>query len=143
MRFLLTILYYFDLRILPGKPMLGKDKKERKQKAAKRARKRFWLTLGLYVAAFLGVLGENLISQFNASNTIDWSAFGLGRFLVALVITTVIFPPIFREAFAEMEREKPKAAGSHRFIQFCVAFQNGFFWPALLRAVGELIGIPN
>ncbi len=32
---------------------------------------------------------------------------------------------------------------SQRIIQLCVAFQNGFFWPSLIRAVSGLIDSTN
>ncbi len=89
--------YFSDLGILPDIETFGKKPEIDKEKErGKNARRRLWLTLGMYAAVFLGVLGENLVSMFNANNSIDWSTFGWLRFQVALVITTVIFPPIFR-----------------------------------------------
>ncbi len=135
------ILDYFDLGILPEEVEFGKPKEDEERKAKERARQRLWLTLVMYVGVFLGVLGENVVSLFNAGKSIDWDTFGVGRLLVALVITTVIFPQVFPRIFDEKARKREKVPAGERLLQFCVAFQNGFFWPPFIKAIGQTIQI--
>ena len=139
MRIIYAILDYFDLGIMPHRPILGEPEEDEKKRAKKRARQRFWLTLAMYVGVSLGVLGENVVSLFNAGKPVDWGSFGVTRLLVALVITTVIFPQVFARIFDEKARKRDKVPASERFVQFCVAFQNGFFWPPFIRAIGHMI----
>lgn len=139
MQVIYAILDYFDLGILPERPRLGEPEEDEKKRIRKKARQRFWLTLAMYVGVFLGVLGENVVSLFNAGKTLDWSSFGVTRLLVALVITTVIFPQVFPRIFDEKARKRGKVPASERFLQFCVAFQNGFFWPPFIKAIGQMI----
>ena len=136
-----AILDYFDLGILPERPRLGEPEENEKRRMRKMARQRFWLTLAMYVGVFLGVLGENVVSLFNAGKSIDWDTFGVGRLLVALVITTVIFPQVFPRIFDEKARKREKVPAGERLLQFCVAFQNGFFWPPFIKAIGQTIQI--
>jgi len=131
-------LNYFDLGLAPPELTLGPaDKKAR----AQRARRRFWLTLAMYVGVLLGVLGENLLVRA-AGEPLTLPLFDGWRVLTAVVVACVIFPQVFPRIFGRMPAGE--AGGSHsanrRILQFCIAFQNGFFWQALLLQLFAVAG---
>jgi len=144
-----SLLDHFDLGILPpAEPTLGgeeKDGAKRKARRRARARKRLWFTLLMYFGVFLVVLGEAVMSLFKSGKPFDWEIFGPGRFLLALVIATVIFPQVFPKVFGKMEEETVGSKGDlgvdKRVVQFCIAFQNGFFWQALLKSVSQVFTV--
>lgn len=122
---------YFDLGLLSTTLALGpKDEAAR----AKRAWQRFWLTALMYVGVVLGVLGENLLSLLKAGTPVGWATFGGWRVLASVVIAIVIFPQVFPRVFGKRPTTEAGAplSGDWRFLQFCIAFQNGFFWQALI-----------
>ncbi len=131
-----TIADYFSLNILPETPLLGREEQP-KAVRRKRNRQRFGLTLVMYIGVFLGVIGEHIVSLFSTGKPLKWASFN-AHFLIALVITTVIFPQVFTRIFAEGQRKKRMTA-TDRFLQFCVAFQNGYFWPSLIRAISQMM----
>lgn len=132
-------LNYFDLAVLPPELTLGPaDKKAR----ARRARQRFWLTLAMYVGVLLGVLGENLLTRAAAGESLTLASFGGWHVLTAVIVACVIFPQVFPRIFGRMpvaEAGVSPSANRH-ILQFCVAFQNGFFWQALLLQLFAIAG---
>jgi hypothetical protein len=123
----MQLLNYFDLGLLPDELTLGPKEKAAK---ARLARQRFWLTLVMYFGVFLGVLGEQFLGLLKANQSLSWSTLFSPRLLIALIVAILIFPQVFPKVFGKMS--STKADGYRHFLQFCIAFQNGFFWQALL-----------
>jgi hypothetical protein len=129
----MKILEYFDLGLLPEHAVLGTKTQNQKQK---REIKRFLVTLLMYVFVWLGVLGQKILSLHQDGVSITWQALGDGFALVALVIATVLFPSVFPKVFVKMPVKQQNAdAGGWFWVQCCVAFQQGFFWQALLSLI--------
>lgn len=127
----MLLLKYFDLGLLPPELTLGpSDKKAR----ARRARQRLWLTLAMYLGVVLGVLAENLLSLVKTNVPLTWTTFNGLRVLTAAIIAIAIFPHVFPKVFGHMSAPESTAyrSASRHVLQFCIAFQNGFFWQALL-----------
>ena len=55
-----------------------------------------------------------------------------GGLAMGAIASVVIFPTIYYSAGLDKLEVN--------FVKWCVAFQNGFFWPALLEQVGKAIG---
>lgn len=94
----------------------------------------------LEAPVFGGKGGAGVKSQFilftgvAAGSIGQWAFSGLrnGHFvtadlLVGLIASIVIFPTIFQKAGLNKVKVN--------FVKWCVAFQNGFFWPALLQQI--------
>lgn len=122
----MKILDYFDLGFVPEEAELGT-----KQKSTQKSRrnKRLLLTLLIYLFVWLGVLGQKFLASLQAGE----NSLGQGFPVVALIIATALFPAVFPKTFNKrpsgMQKSDPNV---WYFLQICVAFQNGFFWQALL-----------
>lgn len=128
----MNIFKYFDLGLMPDEPELGsQSSKAQKKKNINRLLRTFLM----YVFVWLGVVGQKLleIQQIGTSNSLK--SLGQGELLVALVIATAIFPLVFPKIFVKMPARARKVEGSWLIVQVCVAFQNGFFWQALLSLI--------
>ena len=124
---------YFSLGFQTDNPVFGKKETKEVLEQKKMERKNFWLTIGMYVAVWLGVIGQKLMSIYQEGKPITWDGIGIGGLLLSLVIATVIFPQVFPRAFAKMPRvDRNVEGGNWRFVQFCIAFQQGFFWQSLI-----------
>ena len=136
---------YFDLGILPlAEPTLGSARKKLAKETRRKAqaRKRLWLTVLMYLGVCLGVMAQVLMSTLGAGQPFNWATAGPGSILLSLIVATVVFPQVFPKVFGKMD-ERLASSGSDlgagkRVIQFCVAFQNGFFWQALLASIGQM-----
>jgi len=129
----MNILEYFDLGLLPEEAVLGPKSQAEKNK---RNFKRFLMTLLMYASVWLGVLGQKVLALQQAGMPVNWDNFGQGFPLAALIIATALFPTVFPKVFAKMPaRPKKAGAGGWFFVQLCVAFQQGFFWQALLSLI--------
>ncbi len=122
MNLMLDVLKYFDLGILPSKPVLGK-----------KGSSRLWLTLAMYLGVILGVLGENWLSLIKVNQPLGLATFGTDRVLFAVIIATAVFPSVFPKVFGKESASHTTVPILRHFLQFCIAFQNGFFWQALLK----------
>lgn len=60
---------------------------------------------------------------------IQSNSFALSTLVLGLIASIVIFPAIFQNAGLNKVEVN--------FVKWCVAFQNGFFWPALLAQIGK------
>jgi len=133
MEVLENLVKYFDLGIVPEKPMLG----GRRKKA--RAKQRFLWTILIYIGVFLGVVAEHMLDLYASESGLDFSSFDPSLALFALIIATLIFPQVFPKVFGKMKMEDAEIGDeppSVRYVvQFCVAFQNGFFWQALIARI--------
>lgn len=136
---------YFDLGILPlAEPTLGGAKKKQAKDARRKAlaRKRLWLTLLMYLGVCLGVLAQAFMSILGSGQPLSWATIGPGSILLSLIVATVIFPQVFPKVFGKMEEQMASGGedlgAGRRVVQFCVAFQNGFFWQALLKSISQL-----
>ncbi len=77
----------------------------------------------LFTGVVAGTLGQWLFTAVGKGQ-IAWQGAILG--LIASIVT---FPVIFYNAGLDKEKLT--------FVKWCVAFQNGFFWPTLLEQVGK------
>jgi len=128
----MNIFNYFDLGLMPEEPELG----SKSQKAQKKKNiNRLLITLLMYVFVWLGIMGQKLLELQQAGLPFTWKSLGHSEPLVALVIATAIFPVVFPKIFAKMPARARHAEGGWLFVQLCVAFQNGFFWQALLSLI--------
>jgi hypothetical protein len=126
----MNIYKYFDLDLMPDEAVLGPKTKSEK---TKHNRNRFLVTLLMYVFVWLGILGQKVLSLYQEGLPISWENIGQGFTLVALVVATAIFPSVFPKVFVKIStKSKKSGAGGWFFVQLCVAFQQGFFWQALL-----------
>jgi hypothetical protein len=123
----MAVLKYFDLGLLPEEPELGKRKRAR-------ARKRVLLTLLVYFGIWLGVVGQKLLALHQVGIPLTWENIGSINLLVALVIATTIFPMAVPRVFTKLPaRARATGEFGRVALQFCTAFQQGFFWQALLE----------
>jgi hypothetical protein len=81
--------------------------------------------LFLFSGVAAGTIGRWLISL------LDQESFSWTGLLAGLVAAIVTFPAIY--ANAGLNRS------DKTFVKWCVAFQNGYFWPVLLEQVGKAI----
>lgn len=129
----MKIFEYFDLGLFPDRAVLGTKTENQKQK---REIKKFLVTLLMYVFVWLGILGQKILSLHQEGTPITWEAFNDGFIWVALVIATVIFPSVFPKVFVKMPVKQQNAeAGGWFWVKCCLAFQQGFFWQALLSLI--------
>jgi hypothetical protein len=129
----MNILKYFDLGLMPEEAVLGTKPKSEKRKTDV---KRFFITLLMYAFVWLGILGQKILALQQAGTAITWQNLGDGFALVALIVATALFPTVFPKVFVKMPAKSKKAgAGGWFFVQLCVAFQQGFFWQALLSLI--------
>lgn len=129
----MNIFEYFDLGLMPDEAVLGTRTVSEKNR---RNRNRFLVTLLMYVFVWLGILGQKVLSLYQAGLLVNWENLGQGFTLIALVIATAIFPSVFPKVFVKMPAKSQRAgAGGWFFVQLCVAFQQGFFWQALLSLI--------
>lgn len=77
----------------------------------------------LFSGVLLGTVGHWIFNMLQ-NNQFAWPGLILG-----LIAGVVVFPTIYYQA--ELKRSKVT------FVKWCVAFQNGFFWPALFELVGQ------
>lgn len=127
---------YFDLDILQAEADLGPSSKDQAARKKARLQKSLWLTLLMYLVVFLGVVSENLLRWAQTKPLSGASFFEIGQFVSALIIATAIFPHVFPKLFGKMKGPRfgyEDLAPHLRFLQFSVAFQNGFFWQSLAR----------
>lgn len=126
------LIIYFDLGILPEKPMLGRRRKPK-------ARERLLWTILMYVGVVVGVFAEYISGLYGPRGRFDFSLFDPFQVVFALIIATLIFPQIFPKVFGKMKIDEAEAndepASVRYVVQFCVAFQNGFFWQALVERI--------
>jgi hypothetical protein len=80
----------------------------------------------LFSGVAAGTVGRWVLSVFD-SGPVNWQALVAG--LVASIVT---FPTIYTNAGLK-DADKT-------FVKWCVAFQNGYFWPVVLEQVGKTIG---
>ncbi len=129
----MNIFEYFDLGLMPDEAVLGTRTVSEKNR---RNRNRFLVTLLMYVFVWLGILGQKVLSLYQAGLLVNWENLGQGFTLIALMIATAIFPSVFPKVFVKMPAKSQRAgAGGWFFVQLCVAFQQGFFWQALLSLI--------
>ncbi|MGA9347230.1 MAG: hypothetical protein WBW48_00305 [Anaerolineae bacterium] len=123
------LLRYFGLGLL-GEPTFGKGPRRRSSWS------QVLLTIVMYLGVVLGVLAEySLTLMKSASPTAPLEVNFLSLFK-AWLVATFVFPLVFPKIFGPMDVTKFLGKGertpSIRVLQFFVAFQNGFFWQAVL-----------
>lgn len=82
----------------------------------------------LFSGVVLGTIGQWVFTVVN-SGRLEWKSLLLG--LIASIVT---FPFIYYNAGLNKSKMS--------LVKWCVAFQNGFFWPALLQQVGQTFHSP-
>jgi hypothetical protein len=106
---------YFDLRVppAPSPPV----------RAATAGA--FAASLAQYAAVLLGVVAQPFFDAFGTGTTMPTSPlWQLAGF--SLVVTTLIFPGIYRSAWN---------ANQPRFVQYCTIFASGVGWQSLIEGV--------
>ncbi|MCX6031851.1 MAG: hypothetical protein NT169_21435 [Chloroflexi bacterium] len=124
------LLHYFTLGLLEREPTLGTGKKKPP----------VWpqvlLMLVMYLGVLLGVIAEYLLETLKAAGPtgpLGNVAFGLFKaWLIATLLFPLVFPRVFGPMDASMVLAGADAKVPSRVLQFFVAFQNGFFWQAVL-----------
>jgi hypothetical protein len=118
---------YFSLGLLSG-PQLGVE-------APQSRRAQVLIILAMYAGVLLGVIAEYPLRfwQTNTPGTpLVFEPFSLLR---SFLVATLAFPLVFPRIFA-LEGGHAVAANQPQLyvyiLQFFVAFQNGFFWKAVL-----------
>jgi hypothetical protein len=79
--------------------------------------------LVLFTGVVAGAVGQWLFTAFRTGN------FAPAGLILGLIASIVTFPAIYYNSGLD----KTKVT----FVKWCVAFQNGFFWPSLLEQVGR------
>lgn len=129
----MKLLHYFDLGLAPDEAVLGQRTKAQKRK---RNLQQLFLTFTMYVFVWLGILGQRILTLYNAGIPVNRETIRPEFLLVAFAIATAIFPAVFPKTFAKMPKEAQKVGTVGWFIvQLCVSFQQGFFWQALLSLI--------
>jgi len=77
----------------------------------------------LFTGVVAGSIGQWLFAGIQSGH------FALAGLVLGLIASVVTFPAIFYNAGLNKV--------DVNFVKWCVAFQNGFFWPALLAQVGK------
>jgi hypothetical protein len=85
--------------------------------------------IGLFTGVLAGAIGQWVFSA-TQSGKFAWP--GLVAGLIASIVT---FPLIYDKAGLK--------ESAFTFVKWCVAFQNGFFWPALIQQVGQGFKAPG
>ena len=78
----------------------------------------------LFIGVLAGSVGQWLFTA------LQQHSFPANRLVLGLIASIVTFPAIFQKGGM-------KEAAEVTLVQWCVAFQNGFFWPALLDQVSK------
>ena len=90
----------------------------------------------MYAGVWLGVLGQRVLALWQQGTPITFEAFGKIYIVVALIVATVIFPAVFPKIFGKRPANTIKAITPGRFfVQFCLAFEQGFFWLSLIALI--------
>jgi hypothetical protein len=97
----------------------------------------YWFSLESAVLGKKGTKRQIVLFTGVVAGTVgQWlfAALGNGKFawqglVLGFIASVVTFPVIFYNAGLNK--------GGDLFIKWCVAFQNGFFWPTLLEQVGK------
>jgi hypothetical protein len=129
----MKILDYFKLNILPTEAVLGFENPIEKRK---RERKELYLTIVMYIGVWLGVIVQHLLDLWQKSVPVTIQSFGKVYIIFALIVATAIFPAIFPKIFGKHPTKSISVfSPSHFFVQFCLAFEQGFFWIGLIGLI--------
>lgn len=121
---------YFGLGLLEPEPTFGESGPARPSFG------QVLLVIVMYLGVLLGVLGDYGLEWARTAQE------GLATTLQPLdlmqgwLVATIVFPLVFPRIFGPMEDDATLMAGWGRIgvhiLQFFIAFQNGFFWQAVL-----------
>lgn len=81
--------------------------------------------LVLYTGVLAGSVGKWAFKMME-TGTVNFSGLAMGA-----IASIVIFPTIYYSAGLDKIKVN--------FMKWCVAFQNGFFWPTLLEQIGKML----
>jgi hypothetical protein len=81
--------------------------------------------LFLYTGVVAGTAAKWLFDLVSGASS------GFGPLLLGLIASIAIFLAIYEKAGLNKSRAD--------FVKWCVAFQNGFFWAALLETLGKTV----
>lgn len=76
----------------------------------------------LYLGVLAGIFGKALNEYF-----LNGSQISVGQLASGVIISLVIFPVVYRHGGFDRRRLN--------LVTWCIAFQNGFFWPIMLERV--------
>lgn len=108
---------WFSLERKPSDLMLGSEK------PAKADRQ-----IVLFTGVLAGAAGQWLFAAVS-SGALRAGTYSFDGLVLGLIASVVTFPAIYHNA--GLDRTKVT------FVKWCVAFQNGFFWPTLLDQVAR------
>ena len=120
---------YFGLGMLERRVTLGPDEPQRIPTG-----RLLWVLL-MYVGVLLGVVAEYVLGAARSSgpDKLSVSAFGFFKvWLVATLLFPLVCPKVFSLTGNPLGAAVNENALESRALQFFVAFQNGFFWQAVL-----------
>ncbi len=80
---------------------------------------------------FTGVLAGSV--GYWLFDIVQTGKFAWGGLILGIIASFVTFPTIYYNAGLD----KAPAKASMSFVKWCVAFQNGFFWPSLIHQVSK------
>lgn len=121
---------YFGLGLFEGELMLGPDEPQRT------SFRTIALVLLMYLGVLFGVIAEYVLESLRSSNA-DTIRIGITGLFKGWLVATLLFPLVCPKIFSmsgfgsgagPIEGNSPIG----RALQFFVAFENGFFWQAVL-----------
>lgn len=77
----------------------------------------------LYTGVLAGTIGQWLFTSIQNEH------FTLANLILGLIASVVTFPAIWSNSGLDKTKVN--------FVKWCVAFQNGYFWPVLIEQVGK------
>ena len=87
----------------------------------------------MYCGVWLGVVVQRLLDLWQKGIPVTLDSFGKAYIIFALIVATAIFPAIFPKIFGKHPGNTINAfTPGHFFVQFCLAFELGFFWIGLI-----------
>jgi hypothetical protein len=129
----MKILRYFKLDLIPDVAVLGMASPvEMRRKNVRELS----LTLLMYAGVWLGVIVQRLLELWQNKIPVTFDSFGKVYIVFALIVATAIFPAVFPKIFGHHPASKITAfSPGHYFVQFCLAFEQGFFWIGLIGLI--------
>lgn len=128
---------YFGLGILEKKVMLGPGEPQRIKV------RQILLVLFMYFGVLLGVIAEYVLEvmRLSRADKIPIDFFGLFKgWLVATLLFPLVYPKIFNlTGIGPGSSPVSDTTLQGRMLQFFVAFENGFFWQAVLLVGGQSV----
>jgi hypothetical protein len=129
----MKILNYFKLDLLPEEAVL---RMESPLEQRRKQLEELYLTLVMYFGVWLGVVVQRLLDLWQKGTPVTLDSFGKAYIIFAVIVATAIFPAVFPKVFGHRPTKAIAAVTpGHLFLQFCMAFEQGFFWVGLIGLI--------